>query len=43
MDVCSGGGGSEAGVPVALSARNGTRLVYLSMYASRVTRHREMM
>ena len=37
LEVCSGGGESDAGVPVAVSARNGTRLEYLSMYASRVT------
>ena len=37
FDVCSGGGGSDAGVPLALSARKGTRLVYFSIYASRVT------
>lgn len=37
LEVCSAGGASDAGVPVAVSARNGTRLEYLSMYASRVT------
>lgn len=37
FDVCSGGGGSDAGIPLALSARKGTRLVYFSIYASRVT------
>lgn len=37
LEVCSGGGGSDAAVPLALSARKGTRLEYLSMYASRVS------
>lgn len=37
FDVCSGGGASDAGVPLALSAKNGTKLEYLSMYASKVT------
>jgi hypothetical protein len=37
FDVCSGGGGSDAGVPLALSAKKGTKLEYLSMYASKVT------
>jgi hypothetical protein len=36
-DVCSGGGASDTGVPVALSARYDTRLVYLSMYAFKVS------
>ena len=37
FEVCSGGAGSDAGVPTAASSRYGTRLVYLSMYASKVT------
>jgi hypothetical protein len=37
FDVCSGGGWSDAGVPLSLSPRKGTRLVYFSIYASRVT------
>jgi hypothetical protein len=35
--VWSSGAGSLGGVPLAVSPRNGTKLVYLSMYASRVT------
>lgn len=38
LDVCSAGGASDAGVVEGTSSeRNGTRLVYFSMYASSVS------
>jgi hypothetical protein len=37
LDWSAGGAESEAGVPLGESARKGTRELYLSMYASRVT------
>ena len=37
FDVCSGGAGSDAGVPVAVGARYDTSDEYLSIYASSVT------